>query len=254
MHGAPLEIRTYPQLKQVANIRKLLPVTGVCSGASPFIWVVTEGSVIYKFPRGATKPSSHLTLAGSNFLTQCSVDRTTSDLAVVNNPPSGFTLVRWPHGSGQPVSFRLPFVGQSCSYDAKGNLYVAGAAAETNDFRLAELSKGSVGFQLLDISGMAKYSPGGIQWDGKYLAVQVTKGTDNQIDRISVEGLKAKIIQRITPDDLGQNVPIFITGDELIAVLQGPGSFGTGFWHYPAGGKPFQMIPFDGLSGITVSP
>ena len=56
-----------------------------------------------------------------------------------------------------------------CGYDSNGNLFVDGVN-DSSAFVLAELPKGSGSFTNIDFTQKIEW-PGGVQWDGKFIAV-----------------------------------------------------------------------------------
>lgn len=252
-NDAPISVLTYPAGKHVVSIRKLNLVTGVCSDKRGNISAVTFAGKIYSFPYGKTKPVLRLSVDGDAALMGCSIAHASSDLAVINNTTSGkFAVLIWHHKRNRPTSIALPFVGWSCAFDAQENLFVAGITS-AHKFQLARLALNAAKFDIIQLPGTANSDPGGIQWDGQYLAIALSRKGNSEIDRISISGSKGNIVQRVKLRKLQEQAQFWIGDGIVVATAAVSGSVETGFWHYPAGGSPVKILPQDGSSGIAVS-
>ena len=138
------------------------------------VWIVNDGaSQLVEYAHGGTSPIATLSDAGE-YPEGCSVDPTTTgNLAVTNfYSTSGAGSVSIYAGArGSPQVYSDPGMTnyRFCGYDSKGNLFVDGVN-NSSSFVLAELPKGSSSFTNIDFTQKIEW-PGGVQWDGKFIAV-----------------------------------------------------------------------------------
>jgi hypothetical protein len=187
----------------------------------------------------------------------CSVDPTTGNLAVADFwGPSEIigNVAVYPKASGTPTSYSNPniYYDYYCGYDDKGNLFVDGET-EGSVFGLGELVKGGSTLNFINIE-QTIYLPGGVQWDGKYLAVgdqvAVKHNFTSTIYQFSIKGSEATTVNTMVLSGSSQVAQFWIPrihngakrhyGDRLI----GPNQDGkdTLFWDYPTGGSPTNTI------------
>jgi hypothetical protein len=188
----------------------------------------------------------------------CSVDPTTGNLAVADfwGPSETIGNVAvFPKASGPPTSYSNPniFYDYYCAYDDKGNLFVDGET-EGSVFGLGELSKGGSTLNFVNVDETI-YLPGGVQWDGKYLAVgdqvAVKHNFTSTIYQFSISGSQATTVNTMVLTGSTQVAQFWIPrihdgakrhyGDRLIGPNQNGGD--TLFWKYPSGGNPTVTIP-----------
>lgn len=249
-NGTDVSVLTYPQGKPVMTITGIGVPWGICSDKSGNVWVVTLNRIAYKFAHGGTKPIAELHVPNSDLATGCSVDPTTGNLAVINFSASKPTIDIWQNGRGSPTIY--PVGAVACAYDNKGNLF-----ADQN-FGLAELPKGGSAFISISLDKSGKWG-GGVEWDGKYIAVDVhnptaPEGRRNVIYRVSVSGSTGTVVQTVHPRRLGVTGWIWVQGKTLIATVNRDGGSQIGFWHYPNAHEQFEKLsPFYAPWGITVS-
>jgi hypothetical protein len=113
---------------------------------------------------------------------------------------------------------------------------------------LAELPKGAKTFKVFKLS--EKFAKvGGVQWDGKYVAVGDFGG--GLIYRFSEKG---SLAQTVTLKGGASVEQFWVAGPTVIGPMaQYPGT--ARFWHYPNGGSAYKTIA--GLSepfGAAISP
>jgi hypothetical protein len=252
---------SYPAGKLKGTLTGFNEPYGLCTDKEGDIFIVnTEAAEILEYKHGRTSPIATLGDSGE-YPVGCSVDPTTGNLAVTNFQASGSkpgSLAIYADAKGSPTLYDAANVRlyEFCGYDVSGNVFVDGYTS-SGSFALAELPKG--GSTFTDISlNTTIYQPGGVQWDGKYLAVG-DQYYDNRpeaaIYQVSVAGSVGTVVNTIRltqgSDDV-QVVQFWKSGANVIA-----GNFFTksvGFWSYPAGGNPRKVI--EGLkipTGSTVS-
>ena len=176
--GQVVEIYTYGHgNKLVGTLTGFFNPEGLCVDKAGNVWVTNDTSVgvhqITEYAHGGTSPIQNLINSNGN-VNGCSVDLKTGDLAVTNfwGPTEGAGGVSiYRHATGTPVSYTDPNIHYYyyCGYDDKGNLYVDGLSSGSN-FGFAELPKGGTAFTDVTLN-QTIYLPGGVQWDGKYVAV-----------------------------------------------------------------------------------
>jgi hypothetical protein len=123
-----------------------------------------------------------------------------------------------------------------CGYDNEGNLYVDGFNAGSV-FEFAEVPSGGSSFTHITLNQSIGF-PGGVQWDGKYVAVG---DLDNDIIyQFTISGSAGNKVGS-TPLNNGSYVQQFwIQDKKVIGPSNGNGS--AMFWKYPAGGKPTKTL------------
>ncbi|MGA2760873.1 MAG: hypothetical protein ABSF08_11195 [Candidatus Cybelea sp.] len=218
---------------------------------------------LVEFRHGGIKPIRKLE-EKLGFPLACSVDPKTGDLAVSNhsNYEGGSVLIfKQAHGTPVKVTLPEPFSPWFLGYDGSGNLFIDGYNYPTYSVQILKLEPGHKKAVTLTIQGkFHPYAAGGVQWDGKNLAV----GDEDagKIYRLRVSGSHATV-GGITPLSESEYDATFtdfsIQGSKIIASLQGGGASYKGwvrFWAYPGGGHPLKGLktPFDEPFGVVVSP
>jgi hypothetical protein len=187
----------------------------------------------------------------------CSVDPKTGDLAVTNlwgaTDHQGNVAV-YAHASGTPVAYSNPniYYYYYCAYDNHGNLFADGETYGSV-FGLGKLSKGGKTLKFIPID-QTIYLPGGVQWDGKYLAVgdqvAVKHNFTSTIYDFAISGGAATTVNTMVltgSNEVAQFwIPFVDTGGKHGEGkrLIGPNQNGadTLIWDYPNVGNPIQTI------------
>lgn len=268
-----VDIYTYaPGYKMVGQLTGFFNPEGLCVDLKGNVYVtnVTNDGVyqITEFAHGST--SALRTLSDPDGRPNgCSVDPTTGNLAVADfwGPTERIGNVAvYPKASGTPTAYSNSniYYYYYCGYDDKGNLFVDGET-EASVFGLGELSKGSSTLNFINIDETI-YLPGGVQWDGKYLAVgdqvAVKHNFTSTIYQLSVNGSEATTVTTMVLTGSSQVAQFWIPrihngakrhyGNRLI----GPNQNGkdTLIWDYPAGGNPINSITGEtDPIGVTLS-
>jgi hypothetical protein len=229
----------------------------VCSDTAGNVYVNnTNAEQILEYPHGGTSPIA--TYNDKGFLpVDCSVDPTTGALAVTNYGPKGSntgSVAIYKRGATTPKIYHAANVQAYlfCAYDGTGNLYVYGLNS-SYDTAFIERPKGAKKF---DPIALDRKLPGwgGVQWDGKYVAVG--DGISTVYDFAIGKG-KGKTVKTIHLDRAVNVVQFWLDGSTLVGP-DGPNGarHDAGLWRYPAGGKPRKTIGAGGFknpSGATVS-
>lgn len=238
---AAVKVFTYPQGKLVGGLQQHHSTRGECVDSSGNVFVTSLGRTIEKYAHGRTGQIGQLTTMDVEPLA-CAVDPTTGDLAVTG----GLNKIDIFKGArGKPIIYNFGELSYNsfCSFDSKGNLFIVGARGKRPV--LAELPKG--GRKLVDIQLDAPITQdSNIQWDGKYLAVGISR----------LFGAKKTVIYRFTIiNDRGTLVGTTVLGSPAYDMLQflivdktvivsnayyvsSEPKSDVLFYNYPAGGAP----------------
>jgi hypothetical protein len=266
-HGI-VSILTFPQGKPVATISGFEP-WGMCSDTSGNVWVAAftpKTRALYEFAHGGTKPIAKIRMTKRSFPVDCAVDPTTGNLAVTNlaghDSYSGSIDVWAGAKPGKPAVYRVPFIPQYAAYDDGGNLFFDGYPGGSDTWLVfGELARGSNAVAKVRIDKRV-YWPGGVQWDGKYIAVE-TGGAfrflPGRIYRVETSGSVGKVIGVVYPTDPTLyfdefDVAQFCLDGHKMVSMAGPKGGRIELWRYPAGGSGTQFIGrFNSVRGMTIS-
>ncbi|MGA7246863.1 MAG: hypothetical protein WBW89_03815 [Candidatus Cybelea sp.] len=103
---------------------------------------------------------------------------------------------------------------------------------------IAELPKGSTSFTNASVAAwLGSWDLGGVQWDGKYLAVG-DKG--KTIYRFSIKNGQATKVGKTKLGGAGKVYQFWIDGSDVIGGNTEAGTVDV--WKYPAGGPPIKTI------------
>ena len=223
---------------------------GLCAGKMGDVWIVDDGAQqIVEYKHGGTSPIATLSDPGE-YPEGCSVDPTTGNLAVTNfySASGNGSVAIYAHASGEPTTYSDPSIVnfRFCGYDDKGNLFADGANS-SSEFALAELRKGGSGLTGITLQQKIEW-PGGVQWDGKYVAVGDTDA--GIIYRTNGAGGKVKGSTTLGDSDYVNQ--FWIAGKTVVAPSQ-DGNAGVGLYAYPAGGAPSKTISVEEPFGAAVS-
>jgi hypothetical protein len=225
---------------------------GLCVDKAGKVFVTDDTAFrIVEYAHGGTKPLATLKDPGEE-PGGCSVDPTTGDLAVANistpaTDPGDVAIYKKARGTLR--AYKDPKFGfyEYCGYDNQGNLYVDGMKDDA--FAFAELPKGKHSFVNIGLNENIRYA-GGVQWDGKYVAIRDYEA--NVIYQFSISGSGGTETGSTALDGSNFAVQFWIQGSNVVA----PNADGANvmFWNYPAGGSPTKTI--NGLTqpwGVTIS-
>jgi hypothetical protein len=229
---------------------------GLCNDLAGNVWVAnTNDEQMLEFAHGGTSPIR--TLATGEFSAACAVSRQ-GTLAVANlcSAPScgSGNVMLFAHESGSPTSVTCPNIDRYyfAGYDAGGNLYVDGESS-SSDFALCKIPDGSSSGEAIALSQSPGF-PGGVQWDGTYVAV-LDQDAD-QIDRYALSGTTGTLKGTVVLGDISDPVTFVMNGKDGIISTGAGSASGFGFWHYPQGGAPYKRFTTGDQepAGIAVSP
>lgn len=253
-------VYSYPDGGYVGELRGSYPY-GLCVNAGGDVYVVEETapSQITEYAHGASKPFRTLEFPGYN-PTECAVDPATGDLAVMAGAGaarrrSNSYLAVWlyPHGKGKGHRTQvtgLDYLEYAC-YDDKSDLFIIGQSSTKP--ALVELPKGAKRFEKISFDEEIQNrirGAGPIEWSTNQLAI--VNGTfydDSKIDRISIDGTKARFRNETSLGSYGGLGPFWIEDNRVVASV----SNAAYIWRYPKGGKPLVSIGSTGGNGLVVS-
>jgi DNA-binding beta-propeller fold protein YncE len=238
---------TYPQGKLKGKLTRFGSVAGLCADKAGNVFVVDEAGPVQMFAHGGTSPKRKLTTSGAPY--GCAVDPVTGDLAVTQLSVYSYGAIAiYPKAKGTPriVQDKTVDVTWFCGYDDKGNLFIDAWDRYAKN-ELLKLAKGGKAFKKFYLPKNFQ-NPGGVQWDGKYVAVS-NRGAGT-ILRMTENGGVAASIKLKDGADVEQ---FWIAGKTIV----GPNDTVSGtvpFWHYPGGGAPTKTLSgFYGPFGAAVS-
>jgi len=254
-------VYSYPNGKLVGTLTGFETPQGECVDKAGNVFITnTAAAQTLEYAHGGASPIATLSDPGG-YPQGCSVDPTTGNLAVADiggNPSSSQGNVGiYAGASGTPTYYTDPDLYRPyfCGYDDKGNLFVDGTTRPSGGIGFAELPRHSSTFTNIALNHTI-YWPGGVQWDGKVVAVgDEGDGYPNTtaVYEFSIKG-SAGTLKGTTPfTDADRVYQFWIDGDKII----GPDYDGqyVGFWKYPKGGYPVKMLTgFTYPFGTAISP
>jgi hypothetical protein len=256
-----IEVYDYPGKSLRKTFRSSGLVLGMCSDAQGNVFVAastgSDAGEIDEYAHGGSAPIASLQLPAHDIPVGCSSDPTTHNLAVPAYEARNFApkIAIYPGGQGVPKIYRSKALGANpqAGYDDQGNLFATSGGNVG-----IELRQGKSAFKRITLD-QTLGGVGHVQWDGSDWAVQsfgVSKHNRNKIAErvfhLSIVGKNAQVVgssrfERWLASRAGQS---WIAGDTIV----GTPNQRVVFWHYPAGGTPFQTItPPYGSVAVTVS-
>jgi hypothetical protein len=264
--GGTVDVYAWGHNEQVGVLTGFTNPAGVCVDKEGDVFITDVGvSQIVEYAHGGGTPIATLNDPGY-YPGDCSVDRTTGNLAVANGisiSGEAGNVAIYQNASGSPTLMTAPnfYAYQRCGYDDSGNLYVGGDTSSANAL-FAELRQGSSAFADISLNQTID-SIDGVKWDGEYLDVG-DEATDS-VYQFAVSG-SAGTLQGTIPLNGATGlvssfwIPKFGNGrfdpqgKHIVASSYGYSNGAVEDWAYPGGGTPTKMID-DGDSpvGVTVS-
>jgi hypothetical protein len=253
-YGVGVMVYSYSpsRIKYVGLLSTPWGAEGECVNKAQDIFV-TGSSEIFEYAHGGTTPIRVLGAPNNNPI-NCSIDPTTGNLAVV-----GYPLIKGTDGvaiykkaRGKPTFYADPSFGDlKCGYDNKGNLFIDGYVFSGN-LNFAELPKGGSTLKNVTLDQTFE-GGGGIQWDGKHLAVGDQYAA--YIYQFDIRGSRGKEVGSTPLTGSGAVSQFFIAGSKVIApsIFEDyPGFFKV--YDYSAGGAAKKTrINVSSPTGVAVS-
>jgi hypothetical protein len=256
-----VRVYTYPTGAPAGALTGFAGPAGLCSDRAGNVWIVNSpASALAEYAHGATTRIKTLFDFKAVSLLGCAVDPVTGDLAATD-----LGSAREPgHVSIYAKDARTPtrYYGANlqyvyfCGYDTSGNLFVDGLDANNNTF-LAEISRGSKTLKEIKLNGSVDF-PGGVQWDGRYLAVgdqEYEHRHQSAIYQVSVLGLNGRIVGVTLLDASCDVLQFWIARAEVVAPDACLGTVKA--YRYPAGGgatKRIARMPYPVGATVSVLP
>lgn len=223
-------------------------VNGLCVNQSGDVWITNAGaSEIEEYAHGGTQPVAILSDPGE-YPFACSVDPRSGNLAVTNLSVSngGGNIGVYPDAKGKPEAYSDSAFYHyfSCGYDNQGNLFIDGVDRRKH-VEFAELPLGSQVFTNIKLLHLPSkiYIAGGVQWDGKYIAIG-SQLSPSAIYQVKVSGSRGTVVgstllnQSQVVTGFWKQGPKVIAPDALAGAIR--------FYNYPAGGDPTKVLSHKG--------
>jgi len=247
-------VYSYPKGKLKGALAGFTAPRGECVDKTGDVFITNFYSHnIIEYAHGGTSPIATLSDPGYAPI-DCSVDPTTGNLAVTNYGSTGTLsgdVAIYKHAKGSPKAYYSDpdiFYMLSCGYDNASNLFVDGATS-SGAFEFAELPSGGSSLQNIKLNQSIEY-PGGVQWDGKHVAVGDTYA--NVIYQFTISGKKGKKVGSTSLSGASYIYQFWIQKPKVIGPNDGYPN--VKLWDYPAGGSPIKIITgLDIPVGATVS-
>jgi hypothetical protein len=167
----------YGTSTQVGQLDYFSHAAGSCTDSAGDVYVTNYGAAdVIEFAHGKSSPIKTL-VDPSPYATDCSVDPTTGNLAVINQygqaqyAPGNVAI--YPAGKNSPKTYKIKgFVTYiSGTYDATGNLLVSDD--ESSGPKFAILQHGTSSFKAVSLPHDSQWTrPGYVRWDGEYFDVE----------------------------------------------------------------------------------
>ncbi len=243
-------------VKFVGKLTGFSDPSGLCVDKAGDVYVANAGAKnILEYAHGGTKPIAELRDTNAAPI-GCSIDPSTGNLAVSGTygtaEQGDIAIYKGARGSPKLYSdshLQYPdFVG----YDDSGNLFIDGFYYHYKNSSCcfvaayAELPKGGETFKHIALNYAG--DTGGVQWDGKYLAI----GGGNLISEYQIIGSKGTRIRYTKLGGAHAVSEFWIQGSVVAGADNGYAD--VSLWHYPHGGPPTKRI--EGLYnpfGVAVS-
>jgi hypothetical protein len=241
-----------PRLKYVGFLSEPQWGEGECVDKAQDVFIVGSVYEIVEYAHGGTTPKAILTDPFALPL-NCSVDPTTGNLAVVGYPDvfhKNYGAAIFKKARGKATLYQdAGFAAFACTYDNRGNLFLDGTL--TSNAAIAELPKGSGTFTNIPLD-QSFNAVGGIQWDGRYLAVGDYYNA--VIYQFETSGSSAVEVGSTPLAGSGTVLQFFIDRGRVVV----PSTFQnySGFvkiYDYPAGGASKRTRDIGSPNGAVVS-
>ncbi|MGA8574323.1 MAG: hypothetical protein WB609_01390 [Candidatus Cybelea sp.] len=244
-------VYSYPAGSLVGKLGQLQDPVGLCVDRTGNVWIVNSASsTIVEYAHGSKKRKATLQDYGLQNLLGCAVDPLNGNLAVteLGSPSSAGNVWIYPNAKGSPKKFRDPQMQYVyfCGYDDRGNLFVDGLNSNYG-FVFAERLAGSRSLRSISLNQSVGF-PGGIQWDGTYVAIGdqfYQTQHKSAIYQVSVSGSTGTVqgttllsgacdVLQFDISSLGS------TGSSVVAPDDCRNN--AAFYNYPAGGSPTKTL------------
>jgi hypothetical protein len=245
-----VNVLSYPNGKRLGKLTGFDRPRGECVDGDGNVYVTNEGaSNVLEYAHGGTTPIDTIPDPGQNPY-DCAVNlnegNLTGHFAILNiSTTTGGRGTVTVIGGQAEGTYKLNMFSsvKFLSYTQQqnvGNLFVDGTNS-SGGFQMAILGPHRNKFRPVTMPHSIG-APGGIQWDGKYLAVGDQNGPSGTtvVDRFGIRNGNISFVDTVP---LSSSVDQFFTDGKT---LVGPSSLGATvyFWDYPAGGPPTKTLTF----------
>lgn len=264
-------VYTYRKRQLVGTLTGFGVPWGLCSDENHIFVADYQNEDIVEYRHGESQPIKTLSTA-NYFPVDCSVNPLTGDLAVASissqgslgYPPGAISIYKKAKAPPKVynTSQNLNFI--ACAYDNMGNLFADGSGYSGPAFQLVELPSRHKKLIKIRIKPPLSNSlyPGGLQWDGKYVALGIANSTIYQY-AVTKEVAKEAGVTELSGK--GVAIGLFWLGKfgkgtnplatQLVALTNYNNPNEAQYYDYPSGGTPTEVITaaLDGPLGATVS-
>lgn len=214
---------------------------GECVDKAGDVFVANEDkSQILEYAHGGTSPIATLSDPGQ-YPVGCSVDPASGNLAITNidspkGGPGNVAIYAGAKGTPQTYTGASFYYYFFCGYDNVGNLFVDGTD-DGSAFEFAELPSGSATLASIALNQSIQF-PGGVQWDGKYVAVGDQEAP--YIYEFTISGSAGTLVGSTPLDDTDDVAQFWKQGPRVVA----PDFLNNEvqYFRYPAGGTATKAI------------
>ncbi|MGA8535249.1 MAG: hypothetical protein WB615_14165 [Candidatus Tumulicola sp.] len=232
-----VNVYAYPTLQLMGTLTGFASPQGECVDASGDVWITDQdASTVVEYAHGGAVPIRTLKDTG-NEPVDCSVDPKSGDLAVVslhteNRRHGRLSIYAGARGTKKTYQDATMQEMDSVGYDNHGNAFVDGIAHGV--FAYAKFSNGV--FTDLTL-GENFSSPGGIRFDGTYMAVGDAEG------QVIYQTSGSTIVGSTALEGSGAIQHFSITGARVICADFA--HLAIEIYSYPAGGSPIEVFSDD---------
>lgn len=249
-----VKVFSYPRGKLVGTLTGFQTPQGMCVNKAGDVFITNSGSAeILEYAHGGTTPIATIADPDEHPI-GCSISPANGDLAATNIFDDSYTngsVSIYRRARGTPKKYTDPqmIADYFCGYDAAGNLFIDGTQPTTFAFAFAELPKG--GKNLRDVTlNQTIGAPGGVQWDGKYVAVADQEAP--VIYQFTVTGKVGTKAGQTETQGSSDVVQFFIKGNTVVGPNATSGQ--VMYWPYPGGGEQEKIISgFEVPIGTAIS-
>jgi|HubBroStandDraft_2_1064218.scaffolds.fasta_scaffold06503_6 hypothetical protein len=251
---------------QVGELDYFTSAAGTCTDAEGDVFVTNYSAAdVLAFAHGKSAPIKTL-IDPSPYPTDCAVDPSTGNLAVVNQyGESEYTpgnVAIYSGAKGKPKTYKMAGFSMylSGAYDARGDLLVSDV--ESSGVKFAMLPHGGSKFEAITLPHSGQWTgPGFVRWDGTYFDVEFTIGETSIFVWYTIKGSKGTQEGYTSTEESGE-----VGGPFWLGRIGGPKSVkranqlvvgtydGVTGWDYPRGGDYiFQLYDDQRAGGVSAS-